>query len=95
MTLDCPNCVTPWKCNGPHLEKKHSGVYSSIDGYFMFNAIKQEYVFIPNEKEYDDKQLLDISDTLKLINNQQYKSQQKIIEALQKLSDLDQELGLQ
>jgi len=18
----CPNCVTPWKCNGPHIEEK-------------------------------------------------------------------------
>jgi len=19
----CPNCLTPWKCNGPHIEEKN------------------------------------------------------------------------
>ena len=93
--MDCPNCVTPWKCNGPHLEKSLDGYYKSIEGYWIFKPLLQKYVFIPFEKEYDDNQLLDISNTLKLLNKEKYKSQKKRLEALQKLTELDEELGLE
>jgi len=92
--MDCPNCLTPWKCNGPHLEKSDSNYYKSSEGDWIFKPLLQKYVFIPLEKEYDENQLLDISNTLKLLNEEKYKSQNKRLEALQKLSDLDQELGL-
>jgi hypothetical protein len=68
--MDCPNCLTSLECNGPHLEKSHNGLYKSIDGYFIFKPLLQKYVFIPFEKEYDDNQLLDISNTLKLLNEE-------------------------
>jgi hypothetical protein len=37
--MECPNCITPRKCNGPHLEKSWEGLYNSTDGYFMINKI--------------------------------------------------------
>jgi len=92
--MKCPNCVTPWKCNGPHLEERCQGLYNSADGYFIFNALRQKYLFIPFEKEYTESQLLDISNTLKFLNKEKYKSQNKRLEALQKLTELDEELGL-
>jgi hypothetical protein len=66
--IDCPNCITPWKCNGPHLEKSWEGLYSSSDGYFLFSNSLQKYRFIPYEKEYDEDSLLDICNTLKTLN---------------------------
>jgi hypothetical protein len=67
--IDCPNCITPWKCNGPHLEKSWDGLYNSGDGYFLFSQSLQKYHFIPYEKEYDEDQLLDISNTLRILND--------------------------
>lgn len=69
MNTDCPNCVTPWKCNGPHLEKSWDGLYNSGDGYFLFSQSLQKYHFIPYEKEYDEDQLLDIANTLRILND--------------------------
>lgn len=66
---DCPNCITPWKCNGPHLEKSWDGLYNSGDGYFLFSQSLQKYRFIPYEKEYDEDQLLYISNTLRILND--------------------------
>lgn len=70
LPIICPNCVTPWKCNGPHLEKKTSGLYSSIDGYYILMHDINEWVFIPYEKNFSSHQLLDISNTLNILNNQ-------------------------
>lgn len=66
---DCPNCLTPWKCNGPHLEKSWDGLYNSSDGYFLFSRVLQKYQFIPYEKEYDEDSLLDIANTLRILND--------------------------
>lgn len=66
---DCPNCITPWKCNGPHLEKSWEGLYHSSDGYFMMSKITNKYQFIPHEKEYDEDRLLDIANTLRILND--------------------------
>jgi hypothetical protein len=92
--MDCPNCVTPWKCNGPHIVQTSSGYYSSTDGIFIKES--NEWKFIPNEKSFCGHHLLDIVDILNVLNKREskYKSQKKRLEALQKLSDLDQELGL-
>ena len=84
MTLDCPNCLTPWKCNGPHLEKCSNGWYGFIHGFFIKE--NKDWVFLPNEKEINYQDLISITETLKILNR---------LEALQKLSDLDQELGLE
>jgi len=65
--MECPNCITPWKCNGPHLEKVSNFLYKSIHGYFMLNQSK-EWIFTPIEKEFDSDLLLDIMDTLKNLN---------------------------
>lgn len=67
--LICPNCVTPWKCNGPHLDKRWEGLYNSSDGYFMMSKITNKYQFIPHEKEYDEDHLLDIANTLRILND--------------------------
>ena len=65
--MDCPNCVTPWKCNGPHLLKSSSGYYSSSDGIFIREF--GEWKFIPNEKSFTSQILLDIVNTLNILNN--------------------------
>ena len=69
MSIDCPNCLTPWKCNGPHLEKSWDGLYNSSDGYFLYSQSLQKYQFIPYEKEYDEDRLLNIADTLRILND--------------------------
>lgn len=28
----CPNCVTPWKCNGPHIPEPETGCENSPNG---------------------------------------------------------------
>jgi hypothetical protein len=27
----CPNCVTPWKCNGPHEHRNYDGLCYCIE----------------------------------------------------------------
>lgn len=64
--MDCPNCQTPWKCNGPHLLKLSEYHYNSVDGYY----IKQNEVwkFFPFEKGLDSEELTNISLTLSYLN---------------------------
>jgi len=64
--MDCPNCVTPWKCNGPHLEKLSEFHYKCQKGYFMNEDGK--WVFFPFEKSFSESELLDIADTLRILN---------------------------
>ena len=67
--MECPNCVTPWKCNGPHIIKNElDGInyYSSSDGIFVKEF--DQWEFIPNEKSFDSNQLLDIVNTLNILN---------------------------
>lgn len=66
--MDCPNCLTPWKCNGPHLEKSTDNLYSSSEGYYMFSVLDNEWTFIPNEKHFKSEGLLDIINTLNILN---------------------------
>jgi hypothetical protein len=61
--MECPNCITPWKCNGPHLERISDSVYKSEHGYFMRRESGQ-WIFTPIEKEFDSYTLLGIVDTL-------------------------------
>lgn len=66
--MNCPNCVTHKNCIGPHLVKSWHGIYNSDDGYFLLNTNTQKYVFIPHEKEYTESNLLNICNTLKVLN---------------------------
>lgn len=68
---DCPNCFNSSKCYGPHLQKKCRGLYTCDDGYFILDESKRQYNFIPNEKEYNSQKLLDISNTLSILNEYQ------------------------
>lgn len=66
MIEDCPNCITPWKCNGPHLEKITENNYKCGEGYFLFeNSV---WVFLPFEKNFDKESLLCIIDILSFLN---------------------------
>ena len=65
--MECPNCITPWKCNGPHLELVSNIHYKSEYGYFL-NKSNNHWVFLPFEKELDSDILLGIMDTLKNLN---------------------------
>jgi len=67
--MDCPNCQTPWKCNGPHLFPMSDSIYESVHGYFILNNHK--WKFIPLEKEFTDDELLDIAETLINLNEKQ------------------------
>lgn len=60
--MNCPNCLTPLKCNGPHLEKINENYYSSYLGYFVKK--EQNWNFLPLEREYCKEELLDIAETL-------------------------------
>lgn len=64
--MDCPNCLTPWKCNGPHLEKMSDIHYLSNDGYYLF---QDKWVFIPFEKEFNEDALISVTDTLSFLNS--------------------------
>ena len=64
--MECPNCITPWKCNGPHLEPISDKMYRSIHGYFIFKG--HEWVFMPIEAELNTDDLLSITDTLRNLN---------------------------
>jgi hypothetical protein len=62
----CPNCITPWKCNGPHLVWISDTIYHSEYGYFLFNT--NEWVWLPQEKEYNTDTLFMVTDTLRNLN---------------------------
>lgn len=47
---------------------KRVGKGNSIDGYFILSKTINKYQFIPYEKEYDADQLLDIANTLRILN---------------------------
>jgi len=64
--MDCPNCITPWKCNGPHLLPMSDSIYESIYGYFILK--NNRWKFSPVEKELDADDLMIIADTLRNLN---------------------------
>lgn len=64
--MDCPNCQTPWKCNGPHLLPMSNSIYESIYGYFILKHDK--WMFTPLEKEFYTDDLMIIADTLRNLN---------------------------
>lgn len=66
--MDCPNCITPWKCNGPHLLKGSEHHYKSIDGYYVKQPDTGVWLFFPFEKGLDSQELLDIANTLRNLN---------------------------
>jgi len=69
MNMECPNCQTPWKCNGPHLLPISNSIYKSVDGYFMLR--NHRWTFTPLEKEFTDNDLIDIAETLVSLNEKQ------------------------
>lgn len=68
--MNCPNCITPWKCNGPHLEKINDSHYKCEYGYFLRNPSPfiDEWAFIPLEKSFKASILQEIIDTLNYFN---------------------------
>jgi len=38
----CPNCVTPWKCNGPHLERERTPSGYEVDRAAVLAIIRGE-----------------------------------------------------
>jgi hypothetical protein len=72
MSMDCPNCLTPWKCNGPHLEKIDNNHYSSSDGYYIRE--NNIWKFLPADRLFSSDELLNILTFLKEINeHEQFK----------------------
>ncbi len=69
MEQNCPNCVTYWKCNGPHLEKMSEIHYRSCDGYYLFDSPLKQWVFVPFEKNFNEENLTSILETLKYLNS--------------------------
>lgn len=67
--MECPNCQTPWKCNGPHLSPISDSIYQSVYGYFMLR--NHRWIFTPLEKEFTDDDLIDIAETLVNLNEKQ------------------------
>ena len=67
MNTECPNCITPWKCNGPHLQYVSDIIYKSEHGYFI-SGNDRVWRFAPFEKEFDTDTLLSIMDTLRNLN---------------------------
>jgi hypothetical protein len=70
IIMECPNCITPWKCNGPHLERMSDSIYKSEHGYFI-KKDRQWWTFTPTEKEFDVDTLFYIIDTLRNFNESQ------------------------
>jgi oligopeptidase B len=64
--MECPNCQTPWKCNGPHLLPMSDSIYESIYGYFILK--NNRWIFTPLEKEFYTDDLMIIADTLRNLN---------------------------
>lgn len=71
VSMECPNCITPWKCNGPHLDMVNDSIYKSDCGHFMKNNL-DEWSWLPNDKEYNFDTLLTIMDTLQNLNEKKY-----------------------
>lgn len=65
--MNCPNCLTPWKCNGPHLEKIDDNHYHSCDGYYTKDGLLS-WTFLPFERSFTERELQDILDTLRGLN---------------------------
>ena len=67
----CPNCVTPWKCNGPHLIKKNEDCYESEFGNFykIFHG-KNYWEFKPNGKQLNKDQLESLVDSLNYLEKE-------------------------
>jgi hypothetical protein len=36
----CPNCITPWRCNGPHIPRKHWGRYFPEVYNFLYSLLQ-------------------------------------------------------
>lgn len=66
--MNCPNCLTPWKCNGPHLEKVDENHYHSSDGYYTKDQLSS-WTFLPFERSFTESELSDILYTLRGLNN--------------------------
>lgn len=64
--MKCPNCQTPWKCNGPHLLWISDNIASSNEGYFLIE--EGQYFWLPLEKHYSKDELFSIGDTLTILN---------------------------
>lgn len=64
---DCPNCITPWKCNGPHLTKMSEMHYSTEYGYYLLE--NKKWFFIAFERHLDEDELMHITDTLRYLNS--------------------------
>lgn len=60
--MDCPNCQTPWKCNGPHLLKGSEYHYQSIDGYY----IKEKDYWEDYYKKYPERKVEIVNPDLKI-----------------------------
>jgi VCBS repeat-containing protein len=65
--MECPNCITIWKCNEPHLIRVNDSIYKSEYGHFIIND-SNEWVWLANEKNYSVKQLSLVIDTLNNLN---------------------------
>lgn len=64
--MKCANCIDLCKCAGTHLEKLSDKIYRSNYGYFVYR--ETEWLFIPLEKEFNVDRLMNISDTLRNLN---------------------------
>ena len=71
--MDCPNCITEWKCNGPHLLKIDESHYKCDYGYF-FVKIKYPNIktwgFMPNERVFETSDLVEVTSVLNYLNKQ-------------------------
>lgn len=68
---DCPNCLTSQQCYGPHLTKGSEFHYYSEDGYYLLENYR--WTFVPFEKPFTSKVLIDIATTLHFLNIKNYK----------------------
>jgi hypothetical protein len=73
MTTDtvCPNCISPYKCNGPHIYHITNKVYRCDYGYFIFRDETSKWIFTPSERDFDTDMLLSVMDTLRNLNESQ------------------------
>jgi hypothetical protein len=69
--MDCPNCVTPWKCNGPHIFTITDNIRKCDYGYFILHENSSEWIFSPIEQDFDVYALMLVSDTLRNLNEKQ------------------------
>jgi hypothetical protein len=66
VNFDCPNCITPWKCNGPHLEKISHIHYKFDYGYFLF--CENKWNLIPFEKKLSIEDLMEMLEVFKYLD---------------------------